>query len=292
MSSALAGWLQAGLLIAALAACYVPLGNYMAHIFTTDKDWKIERFLYRLIGIDSKADQKWSVYVRSILAFSAVSVIFLYGFQRLQHYLPYSEHMPAVPTDTAWNTAVSFVTNTNWQNYAGEATMSYLTQQGALMVQQFFSAAVGLAVAIAMIRGFTRSRTDRLGNFWVDVTRGVIRLLLPLALVFMFLISLLFTSIGTAIGSVLQDMQGFPLVMNFLVMPLFFFSDALFPITGLPKALMLALRLNPLTYGVDGLRGTLGHAFAFSLITDFAVLVIASSILLSIGSYLFSKIQL
>jgi ABC-2 type transport system permease protein len=117
-------------------------------------------------------------------------------------------------------------------------------------------------------------------------------LLLPLALVFMFLISLLFTSIGTAIGSVLQDMQGFPLVMNFLVMPLFFFSDALFPINGLPKALMLALRLNPLTYGVDGLRGALGHAFAFSVITDFAVLVIASSILLSIGSYLFSKIQL
>ena len=117
-------------------------------------------------------------------------------------------------------------------------------------------------------------------------------LLLPLALVFMFLISLLFTSIGTAIGSVLQDMQGFPLVMNFLVMPLFFFSDALFPITGLPKALMLALRLNPLTYGVDGLRGTLGHAFAFSAITDFAVLLIASSILLGIGSYLFSKIQL
>ena len=95
MSSAAAGWLQFGLLVAALAACYVPLGNYMAHIFTTDKDWKVERFVYRLIGIDSKADQKWSVYVRSILAFSAVSVLFLYGFERLQHYLPYSEHMPA-----------------------------------------------------------------------------------------------------------------------------------------------------------------------------------------------------
>jgi ABC-2 type transport system permease protein len=117
-------------------------------------------------------------------------------------------------------------------------------------------------------------------------------LLLPLAVVFMFLISLLFTSIGTAIGSVLQDMQGFPLVMNFLVMPLFFFSDALFPMSGLPKVLMLVLRLNPLTYGVDGLRGALGHAFAFNVITDFAVLLVASSILLSIGSYLFSNIQL
>src|SRR6201992_2830839 len=104
MSSALAGWLQAGLLIAALAACYVPLGNYMAHIFTTDKDWKIERFLYRLIGIDSKADQKWSVYVRSILAFSAVSVLFLYGFERLQHYLFsfVGPPMANVPQNTAW----------------------------------------------------------------------------------------------------------------------------------------------------------------------------------------------
>jgi potassium-transporting ATPase potassium-binding subunit len=183
MSSAAAGWLQAGLLIAALAACYVPLGNYMAHIFTTDKDWKVERFVYRLIGIDSKADQRWSVYVRSILAFSFVSVLFLYGLQRLQHFLPYSEHMSAVPGDTAWNTAVSFVTNTNWQNYAGESTMGYVVQMTGLTVQQFMSAAVGLVVAIAMIRGFIRSRTDKLGNFWVDVTRAAVRLLIPMAFV-------------------------------------------------------------------------------------------------------------
>jgi len=183
MSSALAGWLQAGLLIAALAACYVPLGNYMAHIFTSEKDWKIERAVYRLVGIDSKADQKWSVYVRSILAFSFVSVLFLYAFQRLQHYLPYSEGMPAVPADTAWNTADSFVTNTNWQNYAGESTMGYLTQMTGLAVQQFMSAAVGLVVAIAMIRGFVRKHTDKLGNFWVDVTRASFRLLIPLAFV-------------------------------------------------------------------------------------------------------------
>jgi ABC-2 type transport system permease protein len=116
--------------------------------------------------------------------------------------------------------------------------------------------------------------------------------LLPVALVFMFLISLLFTSIGTAIGSVLQDMQGFPLVMNFLVMPLFFFSDALFPMKGLPKILEGALRLNPVTYGVDGLRGAFSSAFAFSIITDFTVLIVLSAVLLSIGSYLFSKIQL
>jgi potassium-transporting ATPase potassium-binding subunit len=183
MSSALAGWLQAGLLVAALAACYVPLGNYMAHIFTTDKDWKIERFIYKLTGINRNADQKWSIYIRSILAFSFVSVLFLYGLQRVQDHLLLSEHMTAVPPDTAWNTAVSFVTNTNWQNYAGESTMGYVVQMTGLTVQQFMSAAVGLVVAIAMIRGFTRQHTDKLGNFWVDVTRAVFRLLLPLAIV-------------------------------------------------------------------------------------------------------------
>src|SRR5579862_9027472 len=183
MSSATAGWLQAGLLVAALAVCYIPLGNYIARIFTDDKDWRAERFVYKLIGIDRSADQKWSVYARSILAFSAVSVLFLYGLERLQHYLLLNEHMANVPPDTAWNTATSFVTNTNWQNYAGESTMGYLTQMTGLTVQQFMSAAVGLVVAIAMIRGFTRSRTDKLGNFWVDVTRAVIRLLIPLSIV-------------------------------------------------------------------------------------------------------------
>jgi potassium-transporting ATPase potassium-binding subunit len=183
MSSAAAGWLQAGLLVAALAVCYVPLGNYIAHIFTSDKDSRVERFLYRLMGIDRHAEQRWGVYVRSILAFSAVSVLFLYGLQRLQDHLMLSAGMTAVPPATAWNTAASFVTNTNWQNYAGESTMGYLVQMTGLTVQQFMSAAVGLVVAIAMIRGFIRSRTDKLGNFWVDVTRASIRLLLPLAIV-------------------------------------------------------------------------------------------------------------
>src|ERR1700730_2479893 len=183
MSSQAAGWLQFALRLAALAAWYVPLGNYIAHIFTTEKDWRVERAFYKWIGIDRSADQKWSVYLRSILAFSFVSVLFLYGMQRVQHYLPYSQGFPGVTPDTAWNTAASFVTNTNWQNYAGEATMSYVSQMTGLVVQQFLSAAVGLSVAIAMIRGFTRSRTDKLGNFWVDVTRCTIRLLIPIAIV-------------------------------------------------------------------------------------------------------------
>jgi potassium-transporting ATPase potassium-binding subunit len=183
MNSTAAGWLQFLLLFAALAACYVPLGNYIAHIYTTKNHWRIERGIYRLCGIDPEADMRWTVYVRSILAFSVVAVLFLYLIQRTQHYLFWSVGMANVPPDTAWNTAASFVTNTNWQNYAGEATMGYLSQMAGLMVQQFLSAAVGLAVAIAMIRGFVRSRTDRLGNFWVDLTRGTIRLLLPIAVI-------------------------------------------------------------------------------------------------------------
>jgi potassium-transporting ATPase potassium-binding subunit len=183
MNSALAGWLQFLLLFAALAACYIPLGNYIARIFTDSKHWRVERGIYKLTGIDPDADMRWTVYVRSILAFSLVAVLFVYLIERTQHWLFWVVGMANVTPDTAWNTAVSFTTNTNWQNYAGEATMSYLTQQSALMVQQFFSAAVGLAVAIAMIRGFTRSRTDRLGNFWVDVTRGIIRLLIPIAVI-------------------------------------------------------------------------------------------------------------
>ncbi|HLK77475.1 MAG TPA: potassium-transporting ATPase subunit KdpA [Streptosporangiaceae bacterium] len=183
MNSTLAGWLQFLLLFAALAACYVPLGNYIARVFTAPGHWRVERGIYRLVGVDPEADMRWTVYVRSILAFSLVAVLFVYLIERTQHWLFWAVGMSNVPTDTAWNTAASFVTNTNWQNYAGEATMSYLSQTAGLMVQQFLSAAVGLAVAIAMIRGFTRSRTDRLGNFWVDVTRGTIRLLLPIAVI-------------------------------------------------------------------------------------------------------------
>jgi K+-transporting ATPase ATPase A chain len=183
MSSTAAGWLQFAVLVAALAACYIPLGNYIARIFTAKEHWRVERGIYKLCGIDPDADMRWSVYVRSVLAFSLVSVLFLYLLQRTQHFLFLSVGLGNVTPVTAWNTAASFTTNTNWQNYSGESTMSYLTQMSGLAVQNFLSAAVGLVVAIAMIRGFTRSRTDKLGNFWVDLTRGVIRLLLPLAVI-------------------------------------------------------------------------------------------------------------
>ena len=183
MSSTAAGWLQFALLVAALGACYVPLGNYMARIFTAKEHWRVERGIYKLCGIDPEADMRWSVYARSVLAFSLVSVLFLYLIERTQHWLFLSVGMANVNPVTAWNTAASFTTNTNWQNYSGESTMSYLTQMSGLAVQNFVSAGVGLAVAIAVIRGFTRSRTDKLGNFWVDLTRATIRLLLPLAVI-------------------------------------------------------------------------------------------------------------
>jgi len=183
MSETTSGLLQVGLLIAALAACYHPLGAYLARVYTSDHDSRIERDLYRAIGVDSKADQRWPVYARSVLAFSAVSVLGLYALLRLQSHLPLSLGFPGVAPDQAFNTAASFVTNTNWQSYSGESTMGHLVQMAGLAVQNFTSAAVGMAVAVALVRGFLRSRTDRIGNFWVDLIRGCLRVLLPLAVV-------------------------------------------------------------------------------------------------------------
>lgn len=182
MSDTTAGLLQVGALIAALALCYRPLGGYMARVLTSERDLRVERALYRVVGVDSKADQRWSLYAVSVLAFSFVSVVALYLLQRFQSDLPWSIGMANVDPALAFNTAASFVTNTNWQAYSGESTMSHLTQMAGLAVQNFVSAAVGIAVAVALIRGFTRSRTDRIGNFWVDLVRISIRILLPLSI--------------------------------------------------------------------------------------------------------------
>ncbi|MDX6223450.1 MAG: potassium-transporting ATPase potassium-binding subunit, partial [Frankiales bacterium] len=182
MSDGAAGLLQALLLVAALAVCYRPMGDYMARVFEGKKHLAVERAGYRLMGVDPDADQTWRVYLRGVLAFSAVSVLFLYAFQRLQAHLPLSLGFPDVRPDTAWNTAASFVTNTNWQSYSGESTMGHLVQMAGLAVQNFASAAVGVAVAVALVRGFTRSRTERIGNFWVDLVRTNVRILLPLAI--------------------------------------------------------------------------------------------------------------
>jgi K+-transporting ATPase ATPase A chain len=183
MSDTTAGLLQVGFLIAALAACYRPLGGYMARVYSSDRHWGVERGIYRVMGVDPDADQRWPAYARALLAFSFVSVLGLYALQRLQPNLPLSLGFPGVAPDQAFNTAASFVTNTNWQSYSGESTMGHLTQMAGLAVQNFVSAAVGMAVAVAMVRGFARSRTDRLGNFWVDLVRGSLRILLPIAVV-------------------------------------------------------------------------------------------------------------
>jgi K+-transporting ATPase ATPase A chain len=184
VNDTLAGWLQILALLAILALSYRPLGDYMAHVLTTRKHLRVERGIYKLGGIDGEADQKWSAYLRSVLAFSVISVLFLYGFQRLQNHLMLSLGFAPVKPDQAFNTAASFVTNTNWQSYSGEVTMGHLVQMAGLAVQNFVSAAVGIAVVAALIRGFTRNRTERVGNFWVDLTRITVRLLLPIAFVF------------------------------------------------------------------------------------------------------------
>jgi K+-transporting ATPase ATPase A chain len=183
MSVTAAGWLQFGLLVLALAAVHKPLGDHLARVFTTARHWWVERLVYRVVGVDADSEQRWPTYLRSVLAFSAVGVLLLYLLQRFQSLLPLSNGMSAVEQTSAWNTAVSFVTNTNWQGYSGESTMGDLVQMAGLAVQNFVSAAVGIAVAIALVRGFARTRSDRLGNFWVDVTRTVTRLLLPISVV-------------------------------------------------------------------------------------------------------------
>ena len=183
MTSSLAGILQIVLLVVALVICYKPLGDYMARIFMSPKHLRMEKAWYRVIGVDADADQRWGTYARSMLAFSGVCVLFLYLLERIQQHLPYSNGMSPVPSFLAWNTAASFVTNTNWQNYSGESTMGYVVQMTGLAVQNFVSAAVGIVVVIALIRGFMRNKTDRLGNFWVDTTRVVVRVLLPLSVI-------------------------------------------------------------------------------------------------------------
>jgi potassium-transporting ATPase potassium-binding subunit len=183
MGDTAAGLLQIGLLLAALAVCYRPLGDYMARVLTSERDLRVERVIYRVVGVDPRADQRWPVYAASLLSFSFVGVVLLYALLRLQAHLPLSVGMAGVDPALAFNTAASFVTNTNWQAYSGESTMGHLAQMAGLSVQNFVSGAVGISVAVALIRGFTRSRTDRIGNFWVDLVRASLRILLPLAVV-------------------------------------------------------------------------------------------------------------
>jgi K+-transporting ATPase ATPase A chain len=167
----------------ALAVAYRYLGDYLYRVVTGTAHSRPERIIYRLVGVNPAGELSWTVYARGVLAFSAVSILFLYAFLRMQSFLPLSLGNPGVMTHGAWNTAVSFVTNTNWQWYSGESTMGHLAQMAGLAVQNFLSAAVGIAVAIALVRSFARRRTDQLGNFWVDLTRITLRVLLPISVI-------------------------------------------------------------------------------------------------------------
>ncbi|WP_113259901.1 potassium-transporting ATPase subunit KdpA [Agrobacterium cavarae] len=193
------GWLQISLLFIAVLLVIKPLGLYMAHVFNGERTWltpvlaPVERGLYAVAGVDIKKEQSWLGYTLSMLAFSIASFAALYAILRLQAFLPFNpQGFGNVEPGLAFNTAVSFVTNTNWQNYAGEATMSNFSQMAGLTVQNFLSAAVGMALAIAFTRAFVRSQASTLGNFWVDMTRATLYVLLPIAVI----VALAFVAMG------------------------------------------------------------------------------------------------
>ncbi|MFF7686932.1 potassium-transporting ATPase subunit KdpA [Streptomyces syringium] len=185
MSPVLSGVLQLTVLVAALALVYRPLGDYMARVYSSEKHLRVEKWIYRSIGADPNAEMRWPAYLRGVLAFSFVGVLFLYLLQRIQGILPDSVSLgfTAISPDQAFNTAASFVANTNWQSYSGEQAMGHAVQTLGLAVQNFVSAAVGIAVAVALVRGFARSRTGELGNFWADLVRGTVRILIPISVV-------------------------------------------------------------------------------------------------------------
>jgi len=196
---ALPGVLQVLAVAAVLVALHRPLGDHMARTWSSTRDLRVERGFYRLVGVDPASEQTWPQYLRGVLAFSVVGVLLVYLLQRTQAVLPLSLGLPAVPEGLAFNTAASFVTNTNWQSYSPELVMGHLVQLAGLAVQNFTSAAVGLAVAVALVRGLARTRSATLGNVWVDVTRGLVRLLLPLSVL---------AAVVLLAGGVVQSLSG------------------------------------------------------------------------------------
>jgi potassium-transporting ATPase potassium-binding subunit len=182
-------------MVLVLGLCWRFLGAYMVAVYEGRSRWLawLERPFYRALRMDAESEQSWQRYATSLIVFSGVALLVTYGIFRLQGVLPFNpQHFGAVRADTAWNTSVSFVTNTNWQSYSGETTMSYLSQMGALAVQNFLSAAVGMAVAVALIRGFARKGSKTIGNFWVDLVRGTVYVLLPIS----FLAAIVFVGQG------------------------------------------------------------------------------------------------
>ncbi|QCB93548.1 potassium-transporting ATPase subunit KdpA [Cellulomonas shaoxiangyii] len=198
--TALYAALSLGVVVVVLAALHRPLGDYMAHVYTTNADWKVERGVYRLLGVDPRSEQTWPVYLRSVLAFSLVGLLLVYLLQRTQQWLPYSLGLGAPSEHLSFNTAASFVGNTNWQSYSPELTVGYTVQLAGLAVQNFASAAVGMAVAVALVRGFASRRSGTIGNFWVDLLRGTVRILLPVSVL---------AALVLLAGGVVQNFAGF-----------------------------------------------------------------------------------
>ena len=196
MNDTLAGLLQVALLLVLLGAVYAPFGDYMARVYSSEQDWRVEAWLYRLVRVDAASGQRWPTYAAGVLGFSFVSIVLLYLLQRLQPLLPMSFGRGSVDPSMALNTAISFTTNTNWQSYVPEQVLGNTVQMAGLTVQNAVSAAVGMAVAVALVRGFVRSGTDRIGNFWVDLTRGVVRILLP----FSFVAAILLLAMGVTMS--------------------------------------------------------------------------------------------
>jgi K+-transporting ATPase ATPase A chain len=191
----LVGWTQIALVLAVVVACAVPVSAFIARVFAGERTFlspvlgPVERGFYRLAGVDPAREQDWYSYALAMVAFSIAGFLSLYALQRLQNVLPLNPRgFDAVAPDLAFNTSTSFITNTNWQNYAGETTMSHLTQMLGLTVHNFLSAATGLAMAFALVRGFSRSSATTVGNFWVDVTRISLYILLPIAFVMAFVL--------------------------------------------------------------------------------------------------------
>lgn len=184
-----------------VAVCYRPLGDYLAWVFTSERHWKIERFCYRIARINPERQQTWRGYLGAVITFSVVGLVLLFVMLRAQPLLPYSLGLPGMSPDLAFNTSASFVGNTNWQSYSPESTVGYTVQMAGLAVQNFVSAAVSLAVAVALVRGFASVRgRSGLGNFWVDLVRANVRVLLPLSII---------AAIVLLAGGVIQNFAGF-----------------------------------------------------------------------------------
>jgi K+-transporting ATPase ATPase A chain len=199
MTDSVSGLLTIGLLVALLGVCYHPLGAWMAAVFTDTRHWRVERVVYRLVRVDPDSEQGWRAYATSVAAFSVVGIVALFVLVLAQTHLPGRQGSGGMGATTALNTAISFVTNTNWQSYAGEVGATPVLQTAGLTVQNFLSAAVGLGVAVALVRALVRQPGAAIGNFWVDMVRGVVRILLPLSTI---------AAVILLAGGVIQNLHG------------------------------------------------------------------------------------